>query len=123
MLPALRSFVPLLQVQSVPRSIEFYRRLGFEIGNTFDHGGTTETMWAWLETGEARLMVARAGQPVVAVQQAVLFYLYCRDVQAMRQELEQAGVAVGPMQFPFYSPRGEFRVEDPDGYVIMVAHD
>jgi len=28
----------------------------------------------------------------------------------------------GPIQYPFYSPRGEFRIQDSDGYVIMVTH-
>ena len=121
--PRLRSFVPFLNVQSVPRSIEFYRKFGFEVGNTFDHDGKSETVWAWLETGEARLMVARASAPVVASQQGVLFYLYCRDVQAMRAELEQAGVAVGPMEYPFSRPGGQFRVEDPDGYGVVVTYD
>ena len=31
-----------------------------------------------------------------------------------------AGVAGGEIKSPFYAPRGEFRVEDPDGYVLMV---
>jgi hypothetical protein len=29
-------------------------------------------------------MIARAGEPVIADQQAVLFYLYCDDVAAAR---------------------------------------
>ena len=54
--------------------------------------------------------------------QAVLFYLYCSDVAAFRTMLMEAGVEVGPINSPFYAPRGEFRVVDPDGYVLMVTH-
>jgi ribosomal protein S18 acetylase RimI-like enzyme len=30
-----RNLVAMAEVESVPRSIEFYRKLGFEVGNTF----------------------------------------------------------------------------------------
>ena len=32
------------------------------------------------------------------------------------------GVKVGPVKYPFYSPRGEFRVDDLDGYTLFVSH-
>jgi hypothetical protein len=67
-------------------------------------------------------MVARASEPVIASQQAVLFYVYRDDVAGKRAELQKAGIAAGTIAFPFYAPRGEFRVEDPDGYVLMVTH-
>jgi hypothetical protein len=51
-----------------------------------------------------------------------LFYLYCPEVAAFREQLIQAGVDVGPIQYPFYAPRGEFRIVDPDGYVLMITH-
>ena len=119
---ALRSLVPIAHVRSVPRSIAFYRKLGFDVGNSVTPNGSSEPVWAWLRTNDAHLMVSKADGPFDAGQQAVLFYLYCDDVDAMRAELERAGVSVGPIGHPFYSPRGEFRVEDPDGYVLMIAH-
>ncbi|HEV8611093.1 MAG TPA: hypothetical protein VGS98_13640 [Thermoanaerobaculia bacterium] len=67
-------------------------------------------------------MLALASHPVIAEEQAVLFYLYCDDVSATRGTLQEAGVAVGPIQYPFYAPCGEFRVTDPDGYVLMITH-
>lgn len=118
----IRSLVPMTHVESVPRSIEFYRKLGFEVGNTFTPDGRADPAWAWLHADRASLMVARAGEPVVPDQQAVLFYLYCDDVVATRSELEKEGIAVGPIEHPFYAPRGEFRATDPDGYVLMITH-
>lgn len=118
----LRSLIPMAHVASVPASIDFYRKLGFEVGNTFTPAGEAEPAWAWLKSDDAHLMVTRADEPVEAGQQAVLFYLYCDDVTATRAALEQAGVPVGSIQYPFYAPRGEFRVEDPDGYVLMIMH-
>ncbi len=109
-------------VKSVPRSIEFYERLGFTVRNSFVPDGRSEASWAWLQAGGAHLMVTRSDEPVEASQQAVLFYLYCEDVPAYRAALQAQGVEVGEIQFPFYAPRGEFRVTDPDGFVLMVTH-
>jgi uncharacterized glyoxalase superfamily protein PhnB len=111
-----------MHVQNVSRSIAFYRKLGFEEGNTHTPEGRPDPIWAWLRSGGAHLMLGEAGEPVDPAQQAVLFYVYCEDVDAFRQELLQAGVEAGPIKKPFYAPRGEFRVTDPDGYVLMVTH-
>jgi hypothetical protein len=48
--------------------------------------------------------------------------VYCDDVPAFRSALLAAGVEAGPISQPFYNPRGEFRVTDPDGYVLMITH-
>jgi catechol 2,3-dioxygenase-like lactoylglutathione lyase family enzyme len=113
----------MCKVKSAPRSVEFYRKLGFKLGNTFTPDGSTEASWAWLHADAgAQLMVTRASEPVVASEQAVLFYLYCDDVARKRAELQAAGIDVGPMRFEFYAPRGEFQIEDPDGYLLMITH-
>jgi hypothetical protein len=112
----------MAHVASVPGSITFYEKLGFEVRNTFVPAGESEPVWAYLVSDRAQLMVARADGPVDAEQQAVLFYLYCDDVAATRAELEKAGIAVGAIQYPFYAPRGEFRVTDADGYSLMIMH-
>jgi catechol 2,3-dioxygenase-like lactoylglutathione lyase family enzyme len=112
----------MAHVKSVPRSIEFYQKLGFTVRNTFVPEGRSEYSWAWLQAGGAHLMVTRADEPVDASRQAVLFYIYCGDVPAFRDALEKEGVTVGEIQYPFYAPRGEFRVTDPDGFVLMVTH-
>ena len=114
------SLVPMAFVASVPRAVAFYQKLGFALGNTFTPPDASEPAWAWLESGGARLMVARATEPVIPSQQAVLFYVYCDDIGATHAALDARGIAPGPIQFPFYAAHGEFRVEDPDGYVVMV---
>jgi uncharacterized glyoxalase superfamily protein PhnB len=109
-------------VRSVPHSIAFYRKLGFTEGDTQTPPGGVEAVWAWLHTDRAQLMLAQEEEPAGAGKRTVLFYLYCDDVQAFRRRLVEAGVEAGPVQHPFYAPRGEFRVTDPDGYVLMVSH-
>ena len=119
---AVRSLVPLAHVASVPRSIEFYGRLGFEVRNTFTPPESREPVWVWLGKGDAHLMLSRASAPVLPEEQAVLFYLYVDDVPATREALGRDGIPVGPIEYPFYAPRGEFRIQDPDGYGLTLTH-
>jgi catechol 2,3-dioxygenase-like lactoylglutathione lyase family enzyme len=115
------NLVPMAFVASVPRSIEFYGRLGFTVKNTVEHDGALN--WAWLSSGKADLMVTTASDPVVASQQAILFYLYTRDVAKFQTEMRAKGVTVGEITRPFYMPNGEVRITDPDGYVLLVGQD
>ena len=117
-----RRLVPMAFVADVERSIAFYRHLGFAVGNTFAGEGATRPTWAWLESGEAQLMLAGASHPVVADQQRVLFYVYTDDVDAAHASLASAGLNPGEITTPFYAPRGEFELIDPDGYTVMITH-
>jgi len=119
---ALRSLVPLLPVRRVPASIAFYEKLGFRVGNTFVPPDETEPSWAWLasENG-AQLMVGRAESAARPFEE-LLLYVYVDDVEAKRSELVSAGIEAGEIARPFYAPRGEFRIVDPDGYGLMITH-
>lgn len=117
-----RQLVPMAFVVDVERSIAFYQHLGFRVGNTFAAEGATKPAWAWLNCGEAQLMLAAANESVVADQQRVLFYLYTDDVAAAQASLAEAGLSPGSIATPFYAPRGEFKIVDPDGYVLMITH-
>jgi hypothetical protein len=121
-LTTINSLVPIIFVKSVPRSIEFYGKWGFEVGNTFTPQGRREPSWAWLKSGGADFMVSLASHPVDASQQAVIFYVYCDDVVTFREALIKQGIEAGEVEYPFYSPRGEFRISDPDGFDINVSH-
>jgi len=116
-----QGLVPMVSVADVERSIAFYGHLGFEVGNTFAAEGETKPTWAWLQSGEARLMLAAANKPL-AGKYTVLFYVYTEDVLVARTTLIDAGLTPGGITRPFYAPRGEFELIDPDGYVIMVTH-
>jgi predicted enzyme related to lactoylglutathione lyase len=120
--PSAAALVPFVHVADVQRSIDFYANLVFAVANTFVPSGSAEPSWAWLTSGNANLMLARADEPVDHTRQGVLFYAYCDDVPAMHAALGSAGVAVGPIRSEFYAPDGEFRIEDPDGYVVMMTH-
>ena len=117
-----RQLVPLVSVADVDRSIAFYGKLGFEVGNTFKPEDATKPTWAWLHSESAQLMLATAAQPIVAGQENVLFYIYTDDVATARASLAHVGMDPGEIATPFYAPLGEFQLIDPDGYVIMVTH-
>lgn len=119
----LRAVVPMAHVASVLRSMDFYQRLGFRCENSFNPPQAPEPTWAWMEApGGAQLMLACAAEPVAAAPQGVLFYVYCDDLPAKHAELAGKGLAVGPIEKPFYASRGEFRLTDPDGYALMLTH-
>lgn len=117
-----KSLVPLAHVADLAASLAFYGQLGFTVCNSFTPPSADQPSWAYLTAGGAALMLGKADEPVVPEQQAVLFYVYCEDVPAMHAQLTAAGLGPGPIATPFYNPKGEFRLVDPDGYVVMVAH-
>ena len=120
--------VAMIHVANVERSVEFYRLLGFEVGNYVPKVENCPIAWAWLyqpnapnwKTG-ANLMVTLTGRPLNPGAQDILFYLYANDMVAVRNQLIAAGVKVGEIGYPEYLPKGEFRTSDPDGYTLMIA--
>jgi catechol 2,3-dioxygenase-like lactoylglutathione lyase family enzyme len=121
--PAKR-IVAFAHVADVERSVAFWRELGFEVRNTYANERDGRLNWAWLETPDgAAFMVSRASAPVDAGAQAVLFYLYVPDVRAWHARWRAAGLPVGPIETPEHSPRGEFRLTDPDGYALYLREE
>lgn len=116
-----RSLVAFVHVASVERSIRFYADLGFSVSNTVVPHGQSAPIWAWLESDKANLMVGLASGPIDASQQAILFYLYFDNIVRTRDALLELGHSAGEIAYPFYMPGGECRLEDPDGYVLMLA--
>jgi hypothetical protein len=85
--------VPFVHVADVERSIAFYRVLEFEPDDTYAPGD--RPVWASLRSEGARLMVAEADAPIHPHEQAVLFYLYTRDLPALRDRLVAYQAAPG----------------------------
>ncbi|MGH2967954.1 MAG: VOC family protein [Solirubrobacteraceae bacterium] len=115
------NLVPFAHVADVERSVAFYRLLGFATRHTYEPDG--RLVWAFMENERAALMLARAEAPIRAREQAVLFYLYARDLVGLRDHLVAHGVTPGPGEITDGSPgpRQEMRVTDPDGYCLMIA--
>lgn len=108
-----------VRVADVERSIAFYELLGLAVGDTCRVEDRLE--WAALEASDAKLMVARADEPIHPGQQGVLFYVYAQDLRSLQQHLRAHGVRVGGICDGSPGPKREMRLRDPDGYVLMVA--
>ena len=117
-----RNLVAMAHVQDVRRSIAFYETLGFVVEATHSRPDAGSPVWAHLESGNAQLMLAIASEPIDPANQDVLFYIYFDDIQATHAALAAKGLAVGELTYPFYCPKGEFRLMDPDGYCLMLTH-
>jgi catechol 2,3-dioxygenase-like lactoylglutathione lyase family enzyme len=116
----------MIHVAELERSIAFYQLLGFEIGNYMPRSGPMH--WAWLYAPQAadwkrgpNLMLTRSVRAIDASAQDVLFYLYAENLASVRGSLLVKGVNAGEIGYPDYLPDGECRLEDPDGYVLMLA--
>ena len=121
MIPAdvVSDLVPFAHVTNVDRSVAFYERLGFEmLHEATAHG---RRMWAFLERGDARLMVAAADGAFDPDAQGIIFYLYTRDLDGLRERLVGGGVAAGEITTGGPGPDRQLEVTDPDGYVLMIA--
>jgi glyoxalase/bleomycin resistance protein/dioxygenase superfamily protein len=111
--------VPFVHFADVDRSIAFYALLGFGLEDELVEDG--RRIWGFLERGDARLMVAEGDEPLDPHAQAVLFYLYTRDLDGLRARLVDAGVAAGEITTGGPGPDRQMALDDPDGYRLMVA--
>jgi hypothetical protein len=112
--------IPMAFAADLQRSVDFYKLLGMEVRGSL-RNSSGELQWIDLVCEQAQLMFSRASDPVTPGQQAVLFYLYSPDLIALREHLLASGVKVSPITYPDYMPKGEIRVEDPDGYVLLIG--
>lgn len=118
--PCVTGLIPMAHTADVQRSVDFYKLLGMEVRGSL-RNPSGELQWVHLACDQADLMFARASEPIVAGQQAVLFYLYSPDLICLRAHLQFSGVKVSPITYPDYMPKGEIRVDDPDGYCLLIG--
>ena len=116
----LAGLVPMAHVADVSRSIAWYEKLGFSVQNTLVSEGRP-MQWAYLRSGDAHLMLVRSARPMNPGAQDVLFYLYAQGVAGYRESLIALGLKPGQLSFPPYAKHGEFRIDDPDGYCLLVG--
>lgn len=112
--------IPMAFAADVQRSVDFYRLLGMEVRGSL-RVPSGELKWVHLACDQAELMFSRASDPVIPSQQAVMFYLYSPDLIALREHLLANNVKVSAITYPDYMPKGEIRVDDPDGYVLLIG--
>lgn len=117
---ALAGLTPMAHVADVARSISWYEKLGFVAEHTWTPDGKP-MQWAYLRNGGAELMLVRTARPMNPDAQDVLFYLYANGVAAYRESLIEQGLRPSELSYPPYAKHGEFRIDDPDGYCLLVG--
>ena len=111
--------VPFVEVADVGRSVAFYRLLGLELRDTYDHEG--QLVWASMARESAALMLARIEASIdpSAPARAVL-PLRPRPRRPARSSVSH-GLTLGEIVDGSPGPKPEMHVTDPDGYCLMVA--
>jgi hypothetical protein len=110
----------MVHVADVQSTVDFYKLMGLEVRGSL-RNSAGDLQWVYMACERAEVMFTRADGPVIASQQAVLFYLYSPDLIALREHLLASGVKVSTIKYPEYMPRGEIRVDDPDGYCLLIG--
>jgi catechol 2,3-dioxygenase-like lactoylglutathione lyase family enzyme len=116
----LAALTPMAHVADVARSVAWYAKLGFNAEHTLTPEGRP-MQWAHLRNGGAELMLVRSDRPMNPGAQDVLFYLYANGVAAYREQLVAQELKPSELSYPPYAKHGEFRVDDPDGYCLLVG--
>ena len=107
--------IPMLPVRSRPASVEFYRKLGFDIERRND-----EWRWAMLVFGECRLMVDESINVHPGAPRSGVLYLYPDDIAAYHALLRANGLEIPALETSFYDMT-EFRIDDPDGNRLWIG--
>ncbi len=120
----LTGLIPMLPVRSMPASVAFYEKLGFEVEDRQD-----AWRWAMMRFGDYRLMLDESinvhpGFPHAlphAIRMGVL-YLYPEDIVAYHRQVRERGLDVPELETTFYGMT-EFRIDDPDGNRLWIGQE
>lgn len=108
---------PMLPVASMPDSVAFYRKLGFQLEKRNDGW-----RWAMLSFGECRLMLDESINVHPEAPRSGVLYLYVDDVAGYHASLRASGIDVPEPDTTFYGMR-EFRLDDPDGNRLWIGQE
>ena len=111
------SLIPMLPVRHLGTSVEFYRKLGFEVEQRND-----EWRWARLASGDCSLMVDESINLQPATPRQSVLYLYPDDISAYHQQVRDNGLSVPDLETTFYGMT-EFRLDDPDGNRLWIGQN
>jgi catechol 2,3-dioxygenase-like lactoylglutathione lyase family enzyme len=113
----MNQIIPMLPVKSMAASVEFYRKLGFNVERRQDDWG-----WARLAFGDCGLMLDQSiGNGPNAARRSVV-YLYPDDIMAYHNQMRASGMDIPDLETTFYGMT-EFRTHDPDGNQIWIGQD
>jgi catechol 2,3-dioxygenase-like lactoylglutathione lyase family enzyme len=109
--------IPMLPVKSMPASIEFYQKLGFEVEQRNDVWN-----WAMLSFDECRLMLDQSINLHRNSPRESVLYLYPENVVEYHRQVRMNGLDVPDLDKTFYGMT-EFRLDDPDGNRLWIGQN
>ena len=112
---AMNRLIPMLPVRSMPASVQFYQKLGFNVEQRNDDWG-----WAMLCFGECRLMVDQSINLHSGAPRQGVLYLYPENIAAYHQQVRENGLPAPDLDVTFYGMT-EFRLDDPDGNRLWIG--
>ena len=109
--------IPMLPVESMPASIEFYLKLGFVVERRHD-----DWRWAMLRFDDCRLMLDQSIHLHRGVPRESVLYLYPEGILEYHEQVRGNGLKVPELDVTFYGMT-EFRLEDPDGNRLWIGQN
>jgi catechol 2,3-dioxygenase-like lactoylglutathione lyase family enzyme len=118
---AFQKLAPVLPVRSVARSLELYRKLGFE-GEAYEEGGDNP-IYGFLSSGPVDLHLALV-EGVDPMTNTSACYLYVDDADALYRAWKAAQVE-GRLVAPVDTEYGlrEMAYVDPDGNLLRIGSE
>jgi glyoxylase I family protein len=119
---------PLLQVFDMQESVQFYRRLGFDVVST---SGEEDFNWALLRRDGVEIMLNTAYEPgrrpdvrdsarTKAHSDTMLFFA-CPDVDDAYRFVQSQGLTAAQPVTRDYGMR-QMTMRDPDGFILCFQH-
>ena len=114
---SLSRLVPMQPVKSMPASVTFYEKLGFDVETRNDEWG-----WAMLQCGDCQIMLDQSINSHAGIPRISVLYLYSKYLAEFHRRARENGLAVPELDVTFYGMT-EFRMEDPDGNRLWIGQD
>lgn len=109
--------VPMLPVNSISASIEFYQKLGFGVEQRND-----DWRWAKLSFDGCELMVDQSINVHPPAPRQGVIYLYPENIVEYHRQVLENGLEIPELETTFYGLT-EFRIDDPDGNRLWIGQD
>ena len=123
----MESLTPNLFVRNIDLSINFYKKLGFELIMTVPEKGNFD--WAMMKCGDVTIMLQTVSSlkdelPQITRQPggSLLFYINIKNIRQFFDKIKDTATIVKGLEKAFYGPT-EFSITDIDGYVLTFAED
>lgn len=111
---------PLIWVDDIATSVDFYERLGFSVSETWTPEG--KLMWCSMKLDQAEIMLQQStneeSERVPSrTHQEIELYFICDDVDSLHISFKSNGLKASTPRMAFYPMKQTF-LKDPDGRTI-----